>query len=160
MSSSRNTVSISLATSDMVITVDTRERSPWRFQNTNTPVIFSTLKTGDYSVRGLEDVVVIERKEHGDFLTSCGKNRRRFMAEMERMKSIPHRLLIVETDYTNIALGLHPRSRIDPDSVTGTMVKLASHGIQVMCLGERKLAESFAYRFLTRIYLMIRGVKV
>ena len=50
-----------LQRADLTILVDTREQHPWEF-----PAGFhsepATLSTGDYSVRGLEDLIAVERE--------------------------------------------------------------------------------------------------
>lgn len=144
---------------DMVIVVDTREQRPFRFANTDILVVTATLATGDYSLRGFADRVAVERKEFGDFLNCVARQRSRFMAEMDRLRVIPHRLLVIETDYSNIAAGNHPISRVNPDSAIGTIVRLVCSGIPVVTAGDRKLAEDFVLRFLKRSFLTIRGLK-
>ena len=46
--------------SNFHIIVDTREQQPWPFEHMDKSV--SKLDTGDYSLRGLEDIFCIERK--------------------------------------------------------------------------------------------------
>lgn len=144
---------------DMVIVVDTREQRPFRFSNTEILVVTSTLATGDYSLRGFTDRVCVERKEYGDFLGCVARQRHRFMAEMERLAVIPHRLLVIETDYSNIASGNHPISKVNPDSAIGTIVRLTCSGIPVITAADRKHAEDFVLRFLKRAFLTVRGLK-
>ena len=61
-----------------VILVDTREQNPFdfsRFDGWFAGVEGKPLKLGDYSVAGLEDVCVVERKDLPDLihsLTACG----------------------------------------------------------------------------------------
>ena len=60
------------------IVIDTREQAPWTFNKglvverfgAAFPTEVGTLDTGDYSVRGLEDRVRIERKSLDDFVRS------------------------------------------------------------------------------------------
>lgn len=63
---------------------DTREQLPifkpaeW--------IVNKGLKTGDYSVVGMEELVTIERKSIHDLFGTLGKGRRRFENELKRMK--------------------------------------------------------------------------
>lgn len=70
------------------IVVDTREKGPWVFQSyKDVHVQQATLKTGDYSVLGLEKAVCVERKasvsEWSANLTGAGGDR--FRRELDRM---------------------------------------------------------------------------
>ena len=69
----------------------------WRWQKKRLP-------TGDYSIRGFEKIIAIERKNSLDELLAslCGKRRDRFKRELKRMLAFPVRLLVVEDDYSRI----------------------------------------------------------
>ncbi len=60
-----------------------------------------TLKTGDYSLVGLESVLTIERKRStGEFAQNiCEK---RFWRELDRLEGFAHPFLILEFDYTDL----------------------------------------------------------
>src|SRR5690606_29560670 len=67
------------------------------------------LKTGDYSIMGLEDKLCIERKNgfselFGNY--SPKDHRERFEREMERMMEVPHRYILIETNLNYDTLGL------------------------------------------------------
>lgn len=144
----------------LVVVVDTREQRPFLFPNSGIQVVSATLQTGDYSIKGYEASVAIERKEYGDFLSCVARQRTRFMAEMERLASFRHRALVIETDYSSIAQGAHPHSKVRPSSAVGTIVRLVALGIPVVTAWDRKGAEDFTLRLLKRIFLTLRGVKV
>lgn len=67
-----------------VLLVDTREQKPLRFSHL--PAEPATLYTGDYSVRGLEEVFAVERKSLADLAGSLTRERDRFMREMHRLR--------------------------------------------------------------------------
>jgi ERCC4-type nuclease len=82
---------------------DTREKQGYTFEASNTKyhackgMICRKLDTGDYSIEGLEDKICIERKASVvELANNVGISRRRFMAEIERMKEFPHKFLILE----------------------------------------------------------------
>jgi len=79
------------------VIVDTREQAPWTFQGVviekHQQVIrrqAKTLKTGDYSIVGCEEEIVVERKSAADFLGSITAGNARFRREHERMAAIVH----------------------------------------------------------------------
>jgi|TARA_B100000085_G_scaffold285459_1_gene321541 ERCC4-type nuclease len=88
---------------------DTREKQGYTFEASRTKyhvckgMVVRKLDTGDYSVEGLEDKVCIERKASVvELANNVGVSRRRFDAEIERMKEFPHRFLILEFSLTNL----------------------------------------------------------
>ena len=67
-----------------VLLVDTREQRPLQFSHL--PAESATLYTGDYSVRGLEEIFAVERKSLADLAGSLTRERDRFMKEMHRLR--------------------------------------------------------------------------
>ena len=60
-------------------------------------MVVRKLDTGDYSIEGLEDKVCIERKGRiSELAINLGKDKHRFMREIERMKGFPFKFLILE----------------------------------------------------------------
>jgi ERCC4-type nuclease len=78
---------------DLIIAIDTREKTPYEFKNSETKL----LPTGDYSIVGYEDCITIERKTKADAYSSLGKNRDRFRRELERMLDFDYACIIVES---------------------------------------------------------------
>ena len=77
---------------------DTREQDGYTFEKFNgryascNGMIVRKLDTGDYSLLGLEDKVCIERKGRvSELAINLGKDKHRFMREIERMKEFPFR---------------------------------------------------------------------
>ena len=66
--------------------VDSREQTPLDLSPLAVEV--ATLPTGDYSVRGLEHIVVIERKSLPDLLAVIGRDRRRFDREVQWLSEV------------------------------------------------------------------------
>lgn len=78
---------------------DTREKNGWHFSNFDgcLGMVQQALKTGDYSIEGLEDKVCIERKGCiEEMALNLGQNKPQFMAEIERMKPFAHKFIILE----------------------------------------------------------------
>ena len=60
-------------------------------------MVVRKLDTGDYSIEGLEDKVCIERKGRiSELAINLGKDKHRFMREIERMKEFPFKFLVLE----------------------------------------------------------------
>ena len=82
-----------------VILKDTREKNGWDFNSSNKCLAVARwgLKTGDYTIRGLEKDLVIERKAStGELAMNLGKKRKAFEAEMERMSKFRWKYIICE----------------------------------------------------------------
>jgi DNA excision repair protein ERCC-4 len=108
-----------LAGTEPVIVVDTREQLPLTFGRLQS--VPGTLNTGDYSVRGLEELFAVERKTISDLVGCCmGVSRNRFERELHRLRGYRFkRLLIVGTE-AEILKGSY-RSNIKSAAVLGTL---------------------------------------
>jgi hypothetical protein len=84
---------------------DTREKvgQGWTFSKTESckGTVVETMKTGDYTLRGFEKILCIERKgaisEFANNLTES-----RFERELERMQNFPVAILLLEFDYESL----------------------------------------------------------
>ena len=115
------------------IIVDTREGAPWFFKGLHTresgqtlPLVVQTvhrgLRTGDYSIEGLEDQVCVERKSMQDLYMSVTAERERFEREFERMSAMRWSAVIVESDLYAIAYSPPDRTRVPPQTVLHTII--------------------------------------
>jgi DNA excision repair protein ERCC-4 len=108
-----------LADAQPVIVVDGREQEPLEFTHLKTVV--GTLYSGDYSVRGLEDVFAVERKSLDDLANCClAGQRERFEHELHRLRGYRFKRLVVVGTREDIAAG-HYVSRIAPKAVLATL---------------------------------------
>lgn len=76
---------------------DTREQTGWWFNPSNECLgtIEQTLPTGDYTLRGLEKILCIERKGcTSEFATNI--NEKRFDKELKRMDEFDHAFLLLD----------------------------------------------------------------
>lgn len=84
------------------IIIDTREQKPLSFFHEDVgECIRGTIKTGDYTIVGLEDKLTIERK---GAILEFYKNitEKRFWNEMERMSAYKYKFLLLEFSLANI----------------------------------------------------------
>ena len=82
-----------------VILKDTREKNGWSFDAFDKCLAVARwgLKTGDYTARGLEKDLVIERKAStGELAMNLGKKRKAFEAEIERMSDFRWKYILCE----------------------------------------------------------------
>lgn len=101
------------------ITIDTREQKPWIFDGIQTHV--AGLPTGDYSLFGYHDRICIERKSLHDLFNTLGGGRDRFVRELERMQSMESAHVIIEGEWSTIALNPPERSKLSVASVVGSI---------------------------------------
>src|SRR6476660_10184848 len=94
-----------LKTPRPVLLVDTWEQIPldfFRFEGWFAGIERKALKLGDYSIAGMEDICVVERKELPDLVHSCTTERCVFMNRLRRMAQYPHRLLLITSSLGQI----------------------------------------------------------
>jgi len=75
-----------------VLVVDTREQNPFdfsRFQGWFSGIERRALKLGDYSIAGLEDTCVVERKDLPDLVRSFTVERKVFINRLRQMLACP-----------------------------------------------------------------------
>ncbi|HET7540686.1 MAG TPA: ERCC4 domain-containing protein [Polyangiaceae bacterium] len=134
-----------------VVLIDTREQIPLRF-SAAVDVEVVTLPAGDYSVAGSTDTVALERKRLDELATCCGKDRERFLEQVERLREYPVRALIIEADLDGV-LSKAYRSEIHPLSVLGTLIKFSSDWqVPVWFAGDARNAAHVVERILLRVH--------
>lgn len=140
------------------ILVDTREQTPWEFENVyfhgekrTFPTRRATLKSGDYTLEGLESFAAIERKSLTDFLSSITRGRYRFKREMERLADFRSKAIIVEQPLDDAFNAREFGSLVNPDSIAGTIASWgARYGIQFLFCRNRASAQFVALHFLNQ----------
>jgi len=82
-----------------ILIVDSREKTPWDFEGDDAfaGVLHTKLDGGDYSIQGMEDILVVERKATVDELfVNFTKDRERIQAEFERLRNHKFRIFVIE----------------------------------------------------------------
>lgn len=114
------------------IIIDSREQAPLKFPNF--PAETATLQTGDYSVKGLEDIFTVERKSVADLISSLTSGRERFQREIQRMLACRSRTLLIVGDnsnpHTDIINGNY-RSKAKPQSILASLASIEAKGIAI-----------------------------
>ena len=135
----------------MIIIQDTREQKPWDFKPHGWKVEVAKLDTGDYSIKGLEDKVSIERKSIHDFVNTMFHAKQRFAKEVDRLRVLPYRIIVVEGDLIDVVQHRY-RSRVHPNAVIGMMNYLnIAGGIEVKFWGDPETAALCAQSWMYQI---------
>ena len=143
-----NALPSKLDPSQVVAICDTREQNPLCLDPLQTEQ--GSLPTGDYTLKGLEHHVCIERKSLDDLLGCVGSDRERFEREVQRMLSYPVRVLLVEATWAEIEIGQW-RSKLTPEHVIGSLLGWQASGISIHMAGDHARAGRHAARLLFTI---------
>lgn len=153
---------------DFTVIQDTREQTPWTFQGLKcdspyqdrdliVPVKVQALKTGDYSIEGMEQRICLERKSLADLYSTLGQHRQRFQAEFERMAEFQYAALVIEADWLQICAAPPERSRLRPKCVMRTLLAWEQrYGVHIHAAACAGFAERLAFRIMQRFYLESR----
>ena len=125
--------------------IDTREQTPL----TLSPLLSmrATLTTGDYSVRGLENVIAIERKSLSDLVSCVGQDRERFDKEIVRLLAYPVRAIVVEATWAEIEAG-EWRGQVKPPAVLGSCLGWIAQGVPIVMAGSHEKAGEYVAKML------------
>jgi len=136
--------------------VDSREQNPFnfsRFKGWFTGIEKKALALGDYSVAGLEDVCVVERKDLSDLVHSCTVERAAFINRLRLMARYPHRLLVVTSPLSQVK-SPYAHANVDPNRTTQFLVAVLA-GLQVpfICSETHELGEELVASYLYQVHL-------
>lgn len=134
--------------SQVTAVIDSREQRPLDLSPLKSKV--GTLDTGDYSARGLEHIVRIERKSLPDLIGCVGRDRDRFDREVQRLLAYPVRVLIVEATWHDIEAG-NWRGKVASAAVQGSLLGWIASGLQVELIGTHERASMHVARLLFTI---------
>ena len=152
-----------------IVLVDTREKYPFdfsRFKNWIADTKSQALKVGDYSIEGMETMLVLERKTLTDLITTVMQKRERFFKLCEKMTKFRWRALLIEASYEDIKTPYdydEYNTLAHPNAVSGTLDALeARFSIPIIYtslykpLAEEKAA-SWLSKHFTYCYLESNG---
>ena len=155
-----------------IIIFDTREKQPWNWECDDAfdGVEYYALRSGDYSIKGMEDIIAIERKASVDELyTNFTKDKVRIAAEFERLKDHRLKFIIIEETFEDIMnpvkyyvnkKGINKSSPKMPMAVvTANLTRLMiEQGVHVIFAGTR--AQAAARGILLQAYELHRKGKL
>ena len=141
----RHPIPSDLQPKNIVAIIDNREQCP--LDLAPLAVEMATLQVGDYSVRGLEHIVAIERKELSDLIGCVGRERDRFEREMHKILAYPCRALVVEATWHDIEAGGW-RGDITTAQALGSLLGWIVAGVPVLMAGDHERAGRYVARML------------
>lgn len=138
------------------VLVDTREQNPFnlrRFQGWFTGVEKKALALGDYSIAGLEDSCVVERKDLSDLVRSCTVERKVFVERLRRMAQYQHRLLVITSPLSQVK-SRYDHTNADPNRTMQFLVAtLAGLQVPFVCSETHELGEELVASYLYQVHL-------
>jgi ERCC4-type nuclease len=139
-----------------VAIVDTREQNPLsfrRFKNWFARIEKRALRLGDYSVSGMENSCVVERKDLADLIQSFTANRPVFIDRLRRMSDLPHSLLVVTAPLGEIK-SEYPYRAANPNRITQSLIAvLAGLRLPFICTETHELGEEIVASYLYQTFL-------
>jgi len=81
------------------IIIDSREQKPYKLSY---PTEVNYLANGDYSIKGYENEIGVERKSLNDFVGSITNGRERFEREIENLSNMVFGAIVIETDLNRV----------------------------------------------------------
>jgi ERCC4-type nuclease len=145
-----------LKTPRPLLLVDTREQNPLdcsRFAGWFAGIEKRALKLGDYSIAGLEDVCVVERKDLPDLVHSLTTDRSVFVSRLRRMAGYSHRLLVITAALSQVK-SPYAFSAVDPNRITQSLIAvLVGTGVPFLCTETHELGEEVVASYLYQVHL-------
>lgn len=140
------------------IIIDSREQLPYSFEDFKNWIgdtQTAALKTGDYSIVGLEQLVSIERKTLEDIVSSLMSGRSRFIKEMERLSHFKYKMILIEatreelkSEYT-----FAKAVKAHPNGIIGSLDAIsARYNINIHMGCNRQLSEEYAASWLSKVH--------
>ena len=133
---------------DFTIVVDSREQRGYSFNG----AVIKALKTGDYSILGLEDRIVIERKSKEDAYSSLGAGRARFERELTRLSKYDYSAIVIESNLADF-LQAPAFTRMNPKAAINSLVSWSvKYKVFIFFASDRRLARALVYRILEKYF--------
>jgi hypothetical protein len=111
------------------------------------------LPLGDYSITGLEEHCVVERKDLADLVLSLTANRSVFVERMKRMSHYPHRLLVITAALSEVK-SPYPHTATNPNRIFQSLIALlAGSNVPFLCAETHDLGEEAVASYHYQVHL-------
>jgi ERCC4-type nuclease len=138
------------------VLIDTREQNPFnfsRFDGWFAGVEKKALKLGDYSVAGMEEACVVERKNLSDLVHSFTVDRPVFINRLREMSSYPQPLLVITAPLCSVKSS-YPFSNANPNRIMQSLIAmLVGWNVPFVCTETHELGEEIVASFLYQVHL-------
>ena len=149
----------------VTILVDDRERNPWTIPHPDFKLKKQRLKVGDYTIKGYEDQVAIEKKSGIVELISnlSGKDRTRFKRFLEKLSKYPIKCIVIEDSMSHIDIAFRscPKTHLEPASIYYWLsIITIKYKIPTLFIGSNKQQRDyFLYYLFSEIMKQIQDKK-
>jgi ERCC4-type nuclease len=143
-----------------IVLVDSREKYPFKLVDFHSNWIEGekrvTLKTGDYSIVGMEKLIALERKSLSDVVNCTVGSRELFLKACARLSKFPWKAIIIEATYEDLKTPYNMlenmETEVHPNAVCGTLDAVeAKYGIPIIYTSRhRALATEKAASWLSK----------
>ena len=145
-----------LRTPQATLLIDTREQNPLdlsRFEGWFAGVEKRALAIGDYSIAGLEEVCVVERKDLPDLVHSFTADRTVFVNRLKKMSAYPHKLVVITAALSEVK-SRYTFSSFNPNRVMQALIAtLTGRGVPFLCTETHELGEEIVASYLYQVHL-------
>ncbi|HTT25260.1 MAG TPA: ERCC4 domain-containing protein [Candidatus Sulfotelmatobacter sp.] len=145
-----------LRTPKATLLIDTREQNPLdfsRFEGWFAGVEKRALAIGDYSIAGLEEVCVVERKDLPDLVHSFTADRTVFVNRLKKMSAYPHKLVVITAALSEVK-SRYTFSSFNPNRVMQALIAtLTGRGVPFLCTETHELGEEIVASYLYQVHL-------
>ncbi len=144
---------------DFCITIDTREQLPlFARPPKGLLLIRDTLKHGDYSLKGFEKYISIERKNMEDLWSSVTVNADRFKRELEALADYERKYILIEGLESQFLRPDIAGRQIHPNAIRQALASIEGKmGIPVHQCESRDAAERWMLDMMLKYYRFKRG---
>jgi len=131
----------------VTITVDTRERYPYRFAHQDVDTVRATVAAGDYAIHATDGrlLAAVERKSLDNLASTLSDGSLVF--QLQRLAELPLAAVVVESRYSALFKLEHVSGALLADQLTRLQVRYP--GIPIVFADTRRHAEDWTHRFLT-----------
>jgi hypothetical protein len=134
-------------TEPVTITVDTRERYPYRFAQQGAETVRATVSAGDYAVQAPDGsmLAAVERKSLENLAATLSDGTLAF--QLQRLAELPLAAVVVEARYS----ALHKLEHVNGNWLADQLARLEVRypEVHLVFADSRRYAEDWTYRFLT-----------
>lgn len=135
------------------ILYDDRERNPWKLDTPEFVFEKARLAVGDYTIKGHEDKVAIEKKSGIIELISnlSGKDRPRFKKFLVRLSQYEIKCIIIEDSFSRVesVFRYHKKTHLDSKSFYYWIsVITITYGIPILFIGKNKSQREIFLHYL------------
>jgi ERCC4-type nuclease len=137
---------------------DTREQegTGWQFRASDNCYGVERVKldVGDYAIKGLEHLIMVERKTLGDLWGTLGPqdSYERFLRELERAAAHKLKYLVIEATLADVDRG-YAFSKINSNNIHGKLISLqVKHNLHVIFAGRPDKAREYVRRLFAKLY--------